>query len=150
MVTYAKGRPPQKHREKEGDSDYEEWIYGTPPQDVEFIRFVGDEVTRIEVMKVDGTKQVRTDREIVLPKEQPEVAQQAGQPSVPGQGQASSTGQPASTTTSSDDGPKGKPSLKRPGEETNTDQSNPAPGPARVPPPSSQPDTIPKPPGSPF
>src|SRR3954452_949234 len=37
MVTYAKGRPPQKHREKDGDTEYEEWIYGTPPQQVEFI-----------------------------------------------------------------------------------------------------------------
>ncbi|HWR37056.1 MAG TPA: hypothetical protein VN622_14430 [Clostridia bacterium] len=63
MVTYAKGRPPRKHREREGATDYEEWIYGEPPNDVEFIRFQGDEVVRIELMKVDGEKIVRTDRE---------------------------------------------------------------------------------------
>ncbi|MGZ4790020.1 MAG: hypothetical protein ACXVZX_15985, partial [Terriglobales bacterium] len=65
MVTYAKGRPPQKYRDKDGGTEYEEWIYGTPPQDVEFIRFVGDEVVRVETMKVDGTKTVRSEREVV-------------------------------------------------------------------------------------
>src|SRR5262249_47744374 len=71
MVTYAKGRPPQKHRERDGDVDYEEWIYGAPPQEVEFVRFVGDEVVRIEVMQVDGQKIVRTQPEVILKKEEP-------------------------------------------------------------------------------
>src|SRR5258708_36528303 len=44
MVTYAKGRPPQRIRDREGNQDYEEWMFGFPPQDVEFIRFVGDQV----------------------------------------------------------------------------------------------------------
>ena len=116
MVTYAKGRPPQKHRERDGDTDYEEWIYGTPPADVEFIRFVGDEVTRVETMKVTGEKVVRTDKEIILTKEQPEVAQQqqpGDQTGRPGQPPA-----PAPAAASNPDGPQGRPSLKRPGEET--------------------------------
>jgi len=66
MVTYAKGRPPKKVREHEEDVEYEEWIYGEPPQDVEFVRFVGDEVVRLETMKVDGTKMVKVDKEISL------------------------------------------------------------------------------------
>ncbi len=66
MVTYAKGRPPKKVREHEEDVEYEEWIYGEPPQDVEFVRFVGDEVVKLETMKVDGTKLVKVDREISL------------------------------------------------------------------------------------
>ena len=147
MVTYAKGRPPQKHREKDGDVEYEEWIYGTPPQDVEFIRFVGDEVIRIETMKVDGTKVVRTQPEVVIKKEEPEVAQ--GTPGQPPAGQTSAPAQPASTTQDSDDAPKGRPSLKRPGEDTDTDQPA-AANPRRVPqqPPAGGPDaTIPKPPG---
>jgi hypothetical protein len=75
MVIYAKGRAPKKIREKDGDVEYEEWIYGEPPADVEFVRFVGDEVVRLEIMKVDGEKMVRTEREIeVNPK--PTVAQQ--------------------------------------------------------------------------
>jgi hypothetical protein len=149
MVTYAKGRPPQKHREKDGDLEYEEWIYGTPPQDVEFIRFAGDEVIRIEVMKVDGTKQVRTDREVIIKKEEPEVAQGAtaapGQPPAGDQTQAQT--QPAAAQTS-DDGPKGKPTLKRPGEDTDTEQPIPS-NPRQLPknPPAGGPDSIPKPPG---
>lgn len=64
MVIYAKGRPPKKDREKEGDTEYEEWIYGEPPSDVDFIRFVGDEVVRVETMKVGGQKVVRTEKEV--------------------------------------------------------------------------------------
>lgn len=68
LVTYAKGRPPRKHRERDvaNNKDYEEWIYGEPPSEVEFIRFVGDRVVRIETMKVDGEKIVRTKPEIDL------------------------------------------------------------------------------------
>lgn len=64
MVTYALGRPPKKHRERDGNTEYEEWIYGEPPKEVQFVRFVGDEVVRLEIMKVDGEKMVRTEREI--------------------------------------------------------------------------------------
>jgi hypothetical protein len=64
MVIFAKGRPPKKEREKDGDTEYEEWIYGEPPQDVDFVRFVGDEVVRVETMKVGGEKMVRTEREV--------------------------------------------------------------------------------------
>jgi hypothetical protein len=59
MVIYAKGRPPKKVREHADEVEYEEWIFGTPPQDVDFVRFVGDEVVRVETMKVDGQKIVR-------------------------------------------------------------------------------------------
>ena len=64
MVTYAKGRPPKKVRERDGEAEFEEWIYGDPPQDVEFVRFMGDEVVRLEIMKVDGKKLVKTDKEV--------------------------------------------------------------------------------------
>jgi hypothetical protein len=66
MVLYAKGRPPKRVRERDGETDYEEWIYGTPPQDVDFVRFVGDQVVRVETMKVDGQKIVRVDKEVDL------------------------------------------------------------------------------------
>jgi hypothetical protein len=66
MVIYAKGRPPKKIREKDGETEYEDWIYGEPPQDVDFIRVVGDEVIRVETMKVDGEKVVRTEKEVEL------------------------------------------------------------------------------------
>jgi hypothetical protein len=66
MVIYAMGRPPRKVRETADEVEYEEWIYGTPPQDVDFVRFVGDEVMRVETMKVDGEKIVRVEKEVDL------------------------------------------------------------------------------------
>ncbi|HTM88525.1 MAG TPA: hypothetical protein VL155_10000 [Terriglobales bacterium] len=77
MVNYAKGRPPQKVRERDGNVDYEEWIYGQPPQEVEFVRFVGDEVVRVETMKVDGTKMVDTQKQVDV--KQPTVAEKQPQ-----------------------------------------------------------------------
>lgn len=97
MVLYAKGQPPKKDREKEGETEYEEWIYGAPPQDVEFVRFVGDEVMRVETMKVDGEKIVRTQKEIEL------------------------TPKPAVAAESR---PANAPSLRRPGEELPSDSSD--------------------------
>jgi hypothetical protein len=64
MVVYSKGRPPKKLREKDGEIEYEEWIYGEPPQDVDFVRMVGDQVVRVETMKVDGSKTLRTEKEV--------------------------------------------------------------------------------------
>ena len=66
MVIYAKGRPPRKVREHADEVEYEEWIYGVPPQDVDFVRFVGDEVVRVETMKVGGQKIVRIEKEVDL------------------------------------------------------------------------------------
>lgn len=123
MVLHARGKPPKKVREKDGDTDYEEWIYGEPPHDVDFVRIVGDEVVRIETMKVGGEKIVRTDKEIVLPKpdEQKEAKKEE------------------------QERPAGAPSLRRPGEDSE-DVPKPADGasPAPVTPP-----TIPQAPGGP-
>ena len=66
MVIYAKGRPPKKIREKDGETEYEDWIYGDAPHDVDFIRVVGDEVVRVETMKINGEKVVRTEKEVEL------------------------------------------------------------------------------------
>ena len=66
MVIFAKGRPPNKVRERDNEIEYEEWIYGAPPQDVDFVRFVGDEVIRVETMKMGGEKIVRVEKEIDL------------------------------------------------------------------------------------
>lgn len=66
MVIHAMGKPPKKVREKDGETEFEEWIYGAPPQDVDFVRIVNDEVVRVETMKVGGQKIVRTEKEIIL------------------------------------------------------------------------------------
>lgn len=118
MVVYSKGRAPKKIREKENETEYEDWIYGEPPQDVDFVRFVGDEVTRVETMKVSGEKIVRTEREVELaPK--PSLAQ----------------------TTEPTARPANAPTLRRPGEEMPNDpNTNPRSGNvAPLPPPQSEP-----------
>jgi hypothetical protein len=67
MVLHSKGKPPRKVRERDGETQYEEWIYGEAPADVDFVRIVGDEVVRVETIKVSGEKIVRTEKEITLP-----------------------------------------------------------------------------------
>lgn len=65
MVVMAKDRPPQKDREKdEHGKEYEEWIYGTPPQDVVFVRFYGDEVTQVKTARVSGAVTIKTQKEV--------------------------------------------------------------------------------------
>jgi hypothetical protein len=60
MVLAAKGQPDSKTREVEGKTHFEEWIYGQAPKDVEFVRFVGSRVTRVEIAKVGEAPVVRT------------------------------------------------------------------------------------------
>jgi hypothetical protein len=122
MVMYAKGRPPKKVRERQGETEYEDWIYGEPPEDVDFVRFVGDEVVRVEIMKVSGEKIVRTTKEIEL----------APTPSV---AKASQTERPANA-----------PTLRRPGEELPNDSSkNVSDQPTPMPPPPPPSDAPPAP-----
>jgi hypothetical protein len=52
MVLFAKGQPGKKVREMEGQMPFEEWIYGQPPKDVEFVRINGNRVIRLEIAKV--------------------------------------------------------------------------------------------------
>ena len=97
MVTYSKGRAEKKIREKNGEIEYEEWIYGEPPKDVEFVRLVGDEVVQMKIMKVDGEKIIRTSKEVDLPS--PNAAVQGEKAALPDH----------------------KPSLRRPGEDEDVD-----------------------------
>ncbi|HEX3660564.1 MAG TPA: hypothetical protein VHU89_03995 [Acidobacteriaceae bacterium] len=53
MVTYAKGMPIRKVRETDAQGrPFETWIYGEAPQPVEFVRFIGSYVARVEIAKV--------------------------------------------------------------------------------------------------
>src|SRR5271165_2350479 len=135
MVIYAKGRPPRKIRDKDDNGQaYEEWTYGTPPEEVEFVRFQGEVVARLEIMTVDGEKIVRTEREVDLPSAETEVAEK----------------KPAEK-------PANAPTLRRPGEQPEypTDRgssgggssyppsNNPYPTPGGSPSPTSSPDGLP-------
>ncbi|MGB6689418.1 MAG: hypothetical protein WBE76_16415 [Terracidiphilus sp.] len=52
MVLFAKGQPNNKSREMDGQMPFEEWIYGKPPEDVEFVRINGNRVIRVEIAKI--------------------------------------------------------------------------------------------------
>jgi len=124
MVMFSKGRPPRKIRDKDSQGqDYEEWIYGNPPEQVEFVRFNGNEVARLEIMTVDGQKIIRTEKEVDLPSKETELAQQKAAPK-----------------------PQNAPSLRRPGEEpefptTSSDHRAPRPQDQNPPPDGTNPNT---------
>ena len=113
MVTYALGRPPRKHRETDGNKEWEEWIYGEPPQEVQFIRFMADEVVRVEVMKVGGEKVVRVEKEVDL---KPTVAE-GEEPTQPGAAQPGGGPSSSADSTPSQPTTKAPPTLRRPGED---------------------------------
>ena len=60
MVLYAKGQPLTKSREMDGQMPIEEWIYGTPPEEVDFVRINGNRVIRVEVAKDGEPMQIFT------------------------------------------------------------------------------------------
>jgi hypothetical protein len=122
MVVHAKGKAPKKVRERDGETEYEEWIYGEPPQDVDFVRIVNDEVVRVETMRVGGQKIVRTEKEIIL--EKPDKDTEAKQ----------------------EDRPANAPSLRRPGEDS---ENVPKPSNGASPVPVAAPPDFPQPSGSP-
>jgi len=100
MVIYAKGRPEKRIRETdEQGKPYEEWIYGEPPQDVQFVRFRGPEVVQVKIMKVDGQKIVRTEKEVDLKEVREAEVRKREQEKVP---------KPEPVTS--------RPTLRRPGE----------------------------------
>lgn len=150
MVIYAKGRPEKKIRETDDHGQpYEEWIYGQPPEDVEFVRFSGPEVVQVKIMKVDGEKIVRTEKEVDLKEVREAEARKREQEQV-------AKPQPVQS----------RPTLRRPGEEdeasppqrplpsgpepVDPNQRDPTLGPPRNPPPAPRPPPQnPAPPGDP-
>jgi hypothetical protein len=61
MVLFAKGPPETKTREMDGQMPFEEWIYGKPPEEVEFVRINGNRVIRLEVAKAGEKPVIFTD-----------------------------------------------------------------------------------------
>lgn len=108
MVKYALGAPESKSREREGDMPFEEWIYGEPPKDVEFVRFNGNRVIRVEECKIGEPPIIRDTDEMgdywsTTPASQPNIREvKLGDASA-----SSRSDQTAATAP---------PSLKKPGE----------------------------------
>ncbi len=59
MVLKAVGQPDQKVREMDGQTPFEEWIYGQPPHEVQFVRFNGNRVIRLEIADVGQSPVIR-------------------------------------------------------------------------------------------
>lgn len=64
MVVFAKGQPRTKTREMDGQMPFEEWIYGTPPDEVDFVRINGNRVIRVETAKIGEPPVVYTKDEV--------------------------------------------------------------------------------------
>jgi hypothetical protein len=64
MLLFAKGQPETKSREVDGQMPFEEWIYGKPPKDVEFVRINGNRVIRVEIAKIGETPVIFTKDEV--------------------------------------------------------------------------------------
>src|SRR5262249_36509710 len=95
--------------------EYEEWIYGQPPQDVVFVRFIGDEVVQVKIAKVGGELIVKTQKEVEVKDGVPSLTTLQASTSPQDE---KAEGQPQ--------GPTHKPTLKRPDEQPDADspQSN--------------------------
>jgi hypothetical protein len=114
MVLYAMGEPDRKLHEDGPDGwNYEEWIYGHPPADVQFVRFTADRVTRMEIAAIGKDPIIRDQDET-----NGYVAKKPGNEKIINEGDAAPTQQQA------------PPSLRRPGEAAPSDQPQPvkAPG----------------------
>jgi hypothetical protein len=64
MVLFAKGAPENKSREMDGQMPFEEWIYGKPPNEVDFVRINGNRVIRVEVAKMGEAPAIFTKDEV--------------------------------------------------------------------------------------
>ncbi len=64
MVIASLGQPRTKVRERDGQMPFEEWIYGEPPDPVQFVRFNNNRVIRVEIAKVGEDPVIRTENEM--------------------------------------------------------------------------------------
>ena len=143
MVLAAVGEPHDKHREHQGDLHnggmqvYEEWIYGTPPEATQFVRFVEDHVVRLEIAALGKPLEIHDHNEIG-PDAGPALLARTV---VNGDAQPSLDAEPDHAATAA-------PSLRRPGEVLEAPTSmrrvllpkDPGPAPLPKPPENAQPD----------
>jgi hypothetical protein len=111
MVLFAKGQPQRKIREMDGQMPFEEWIYGQPPSDIEFVRVNGNRVIRVEVAKVGKTPVIFTKDEVEG------MMRTDGTPLTPGDPPGAHTVQMGDVQRNPDtQAPAPPPSLRKPGE----------------------------------
>jgi hypothetical protein len=118
MVLFAKGQPHDKIREMDGQMPFEEWIYGRPPSDVEFVRINGNRVIRVEIAKIGKTPEIFTKDEVEG------MMRTDGTPLTPGDSADKHTVQIGDVDRDPDrQAPAAPPSLRKPGETLPVDNS---------------------------
>lgn len=119
MVLFAKGQPEHKTRETEGQMPFEEWIYGRPPKDVEFVRINGNRVVRLEVAKMGETPVIFTEDVVEG------LMRTDGTPLTPGDAPGARTVQMGDAERNPDtQAPAAPPSLRKPGEQLPSEQGD--------------------------
>jgi hypothetical protein len=141
MVLFAKGQPEGKTREMDGQMPFEEWIYGKPPQDVEFVRINGNRVIRVEIASIGETPVIFTKDEVQG------LMRTDGTPLDPGVRSGPQIAKVGDVQRDPDtEAPATPPSLRNPGEKLPTDtQGTGVMRPVQMPKPkpAQQPDTTP-------
>jgi len=118
MVLYAKGQPVTKSREMDGQMPFEEWIYGIPPQEVNFVRINGNRVIRLEVAKDGEPMQVYT-KDVVSA-----MLRTGGTPVMTAQTTTRTVREGDVETDPDKQAPAAPPSLRNPGENLPTDKTS--------------------------
>jgi Protein of unknown function (DUF2845) len=125
MVIASMGEPKTKEREHTSNSDadspvYEEWIYGDPPQATQFVRFKNGKVVRLEIAAIGRPIEVHDKNEM------------GGEPEPTLQARTIVNGD-VQPTEEGDRNGAAAPTLRRPGEVLDTQQSVPGMGKVKMP-----------------
>ncbi len=122
MVLFALGQPQRKVREMEGQMPFEEWIYGAPPKDVQFVRINGNRVIRVELAKMGEKLQVFEKDEVEG------MMRTDGTPVAPPPATTRTVAMGDVVRNPDTQAPAPPPSLRQPGEQLPQDQRQNAPG----------------------
>jgi hypothetical protein len=117
MVLFAMGQPTTRTREMDGQMPFEEWIYGTPPEVVNFVRINGNRVIRLEIARDGEPLQIFT-KDVVTA-----MMTTDGKPVLAANTRTVHEGDVEPDPNKQ--APAAPPSLRKPGETTTTDSDNP-------------------------
>jgi len=118
MVLFAKGRPKTKSREMDGQMPFEVWIYGTPPEEVDFVRINGNRVIQMEIAKEGQPVEVFT-KDVVSP-----MLMSSGTPELAADSSVRIVKEGDVERDPNKEAPDAPPSLRNPGEKLPTDNQN--------------------------
>jgi hypothetical protein len=118
MVLFAKGQPSTRTREMDGQMPFEEWIYGTPPQEVDFVRINGNRVIRVEIARDGEPLQIFT-KDVVSA-----MMTTDGKPVITSQANTRTIHEGDVQPDTDRQAPNAPPSLRKPGESLPTDNTS--------------------------